>query len=88
MKNDKKNSIDNLSKNANLNTAFLNQNLGEENKNFDPKKKNFNDGIKGMKKNVFPSADNDNYFNKYEQNNRNDLNDIEEDEIEFTKKRN
>lgn len=66
----------------------MDKNLSGENKSFDPKKKNFNDGIKGMKKNPFPSADNDNYFNKYEQSNLNDLNDIEEDEIEYTKKRN
>lgn len=65
----------------------MDKNLGGDNKMFEPslqdRKKNFNDNIKGMKK-TYQSADDRDY--PFPQNHN--LNDIEEDEIEFRKKRN
>ncbi len=78
-----------LSKNPNLGASFLDKNLGDDKKSFESggygkiKEKNFNEGLKGFKK--YPNADKD--YDRFPPN-RQDLNDIEEEEIDYRKKRN
>jgi len=71
----------------------LDKNLGDDGKKaFDTSsfgnKKELNDGLKGFKK-KYPTADHEEDYDRYtSQMKHDDLNDIEEEEIDYRKKRN
>lgn len=80
-----------MSKNPNLGSSLLDKNLsGDDNKRgfdagFKKKERDFNEGVKGMKK-KYATADDDRDDDRYTSQ-RHDLNDIEEEEIDFKKRK-
>lgn len=82
-----------MSKNPNLGSSFLDKNLGNDDpKGFDSgfnkkREKDFNAGVKGFKKKSPTADDDDRDDDRFQQTQSHDLNDIEEEEIDYRKKK-